>query len=635
MKRADKHALFISLFVALVLSVALYFGVLSHAQLRAQDTLVGTTPDPRITLIAIDDASIQEIGRWPWNRSVYAQLLPKLSTAKAVGIDVVFSEPADSAGDTAFANALSSLDNVVLAAEYTDFIETPAGVVGTKPLLPIPALREHARFGVANLITDKDGVVRAANTALEGTLLAEETAQLAFGKEAPNMPRFRFDFSEPNSYPMISFADVLSGRTKPDFSGRIAFIGATAPDLHDTHITPAGVMSGVELQANLAAAIMNGRSFETEETLVAVFAVIIASVLVGFLVLRAGTWISAGVTLALLFGYYLLAVVLSNSHILLDLVFLPLSLVCSYVANLTHTLLFERKEKKYIHDAFSRYVAPEVVSQLMKHPEKLKLGGEKREITIFFSDIRGFTTFSEALTPEKLVLLLNEYLTAMTDIIMESGGVVDKYIGDAIMAFWGAPLDQPDHAVRAANAVLTMQSKLKTMQKKWQDAGYPLVEIGSGLNTGDAVIGNMGSANRFNYTCMGDTINLGSRLEGITKEYGVKAIVSESTRMKLDSTFVVRELDLVRVKGKKEPIRIFELVGSVSELSDKQKHVLKHWEAGLSKYRAKEFKKAIDDFAKAAREGDKTSSIYIERCEHFLKEHPGKDWDCVWVMKTK
>lgn len=635
MNTRDKHAIFISFIVAIVLSAAFVVGLFSHAQLRLQDTLVGTTSDPRITIIAIDDASIQDIGRWPWNRSVYADLLPKLSTAKAVAIDVVFSESADAAGDTAFADALSQTSNVILAGEYTAFVQTPGGIAGTKPLLPLAQLRDHARIGMVNFITDRDGVVRAANTALDGTLLAEHAAKLGFNAEAPSLARLRFDFSEPNSHRTISFADIYRGRTKIDFSERVVFIGATAPNLHDTHTTPVGIMSGVELQANLASAIAHSRYFTLEKNSIAILLIFAFSLLVGFLVSRTGAWIAAGATLAIIFTYFFIAVLLSNSYVLLDLVFLPLALVCSYIANLTQTLLFERKEKKYIHDAFSRYVAPEVVSQLMKHPEKLKLGGEKREITIFFSDIRGFTSFSEALTPEKLVQLLNEYLTAMTDIIMESGGVVDKYIGDAIMAFWGAPLDQPDHAVRAANAVLAMQAKLKTMQKKWHDDGFPLVEIGSGLNTGDAVIGNMGSANRFNYTCMGDTINLGSRLEGITKEYGVKAIVSESTRVKLDPTFMVRELDLVRVKGKKEPIRIFELVGRVSDLTDKQKHILKHWEAGLAKYRAKEFRRAIDDFAKAVNEGDKTSAIYIERCEHFIKEHPGKDWDCVWVMKTK
>ncbi|RJQ19783.1 adenylate/guanylate cyclase domain-containing protein [Candidatus Woesearchaeota archaeon] len=626
-----KNHLLVSFFVGAVLSLAFILGIFSHAQTALQDTLYDAPIDPRIVIVAIDDASIQHIGRWPWNRSAYAELLPKLANAKAVGIDIVFSEQSAAADDRALADALEP--HTVLAAEYTAFEQGPQGLIGTKPLLPLPELREKAPYGMVNLITDKDGKVRSTNTALAEPLFAEKIAELAGAKIQAENTRYLFTFSDTARYPSIPFIDALRGDYT--FAGKIVLIGATAPDLHDYHLTPVGKMSGVEIQANLIASILAGRSWRHESRLIAVIVIVLASLAVGFLFTRLNAWIAGLAALGLAFAYLVIAVLFSSSYILLDLVFAPLSLISSYVANLTHHYLLERKQKQYIHDAFSRYVAPEVVSQLVKHPEKLSLGGERREITIFFSDVRGFTTFSEALSPEKLVHLLNEYLTAMTDIIMDHGGVVDKYIGDAIMAFWGAPLEQPDHAVRAANATIAMNERLKQLQKKWKEEGYPLVEIGCGLNTGPAVIGNMGSDKRFNYTAMGDTINLGSRLEGITKEYGVKTIISESTQKQLDETFFVRELDLVRVKGKKEPIRIFELIGKIDTVNLKQKEMIGHFAAGLANYRAKKFKDAILDFAKSAREGDRASELYIARCEHFIKEHPGNEWDCVWVMKTK
>ncbi|MBI4146567.1 adenylate/guanylate cyclase domain-containing protein [Candidatus Woesearchaeota archaeon] len=631
-----RHSLVTGLIVAILISLAYSSIAFSPTQARLQDTLYGgKNPLNNIIILAIDDKSIQEIGRWPWDRDVYAKMLPILNGSKAIAIDVIFSEP-QAEKDEQFARALTDAGNVILSVEYTGFEKTQQGMIGQAPLLPVPELKKAARsLGAINLITDPDGVVRAANTNLqESHPLLAETVALHLGVKTQKQDRRHINYIGPaQSYTTIPFSDVLNGRTKVDFTNKIVFIGATAPNLHDDHITPTGRIPGVEVQANLFQTILTRTSLNPMQGWIVVLLIFIEALLVSVLLVKLNTWAAGGITFITILAYLIVAVNLFNRGILPDLLFIPITGVTSYVANLVHLYLRERKERKYIHDAFSRYVAPEVVKELMKNPDKLKLGGERRQITIFFSDIRGFTTFSEALTPEKLVQLLNEYLTAMTNIIMDHGGVVDKYIGDAIMAFWGAPLDQPDHAERAANATIAMNKKLAEMQHKWEKEGYPKVEIGSGINTGPAVVGNMGSHQRFNYTVMGDTINLGSRLEGITKEYGVKTIVSETTRKELPKEFITRELDLVRVKGKKEPIRIYELFGK--ELTDKQKHIIKHWNAGLEKYRAKEFKKAIDDFAKAAHEGDKTSAIYIERCEHFMQEHPGKDWDCVWVMKTK
>ncbi|MBD3304282.1 hypothetical protein GF343_03985 [Candidatus Woesearchaeota archaeon] len=295
-------------------------------------------------------------------------------------------------------------------------------------------------------------------------------------------------------------------------------------------------------------------------------------------------------------------------------------------------VLNRKKSKIQIVKAFNKYVSPAVLGEILKDPEKIKLGGDRREITVFFSDIRGFTSISEGLTPEQLVHVLNEYLTAMTDIIMKHQGVVDKYIGDAIMAFWGAPLSQPDHAKLACSTSLDMIKELAVLRERWKKEGFPEIRIGIGLNTGNAVIGNMGSYERFDNTAMGDTINLGSRLEGLTKQYGAEIIISEFTQKEIKNSFVTRKLDLVAVKGKKKPIFIYELVCRKEEITKKQKEKIESYEKGLELYLKRKFTEAIKEFKKT---DDFAAKEFIERCKEFKNSPPPKDWTGVWVMKKK
>jgi adenylate cyclase len=220
----------------------------------------------------------------------------------------------------------------------------------------------------------------------------------------------------------------------------------------------------------------------------------------------------------------------------------------------------EEKSRKWITSVFGKYVSPVVIDTLIKNPDKLNLGGEKRNITIFFSDIRGFTPISEKLQPEELVHLLNEYLTEMTSIIMDGQGLVDKYMGDAIMAFWGAPIEQPNHAELACESSLKMVDKLRELQKKWKKEGIPSFDIGIGLNSGEAIVGNMGSKSRFDYTAMGDNVNIASRLEGLNKKYDTNIIISENTYKLVKDKFKTKKIDTVKVKGKEKSIIIYELL---------------------------------------------------------------------------
>jgi adenylate cyclase len=238
---------------------------------------------------------------------------------------------------------------------------------------------------------------------------------------------------------------------------------------------------------------------------------------------------------------------------LFTVVIVYLSLVAIYYRT-------EEKSRKWITSVFGKYVSPVVIESLIKNPDQLNLGGEKRDITIFFSDIRGFTPISEKLDPEALVSLLNEYLTEMSSIIIKNNGLVDKYMGDAIMAFWGAPIDQPNHAELACDSSLEMMEKLRQLQKKWKKEGIPSFDIGIGLNSGEAIVGNMGSSKRFDYTAMGDNVNLASRLEGLNKTYKTNIIISENTYKMVKDKFKVKKLGTVTVKGKKKPVVIYELL---------------------------------------------------------------------------
>jgi adenylate cyclase len=297
----------------------------------------------------------------------------------------------------------------------------------------------------------------------------------------------------------------------------------------------------------------------------------------------------------------------------------------------------EEREKKKIKGAFHYYVTASVVNEMLKNPEKLKLGGEKKDLTVLFSDIRGFTTISEGLSPEMLVKLLNEYLTVMTDIVFKYDGLLDKYMGDAIMAVYGAPLDQEDHAERACYTALDMMDELKVLQAKWEAEGTPRINIGIGVNSGPMVVGNMGSQRRFDYTVMGDSVNLSSRLEGANKQYSTNIIIGEVTYEKVRDKFLCRELDSVRVKGKDLPVKIYELVGRNGGVPDETKDVICLFHQGLEEYKGRKWQEANETFNKVLdiKPDDCPSKLYLKRSKNLMEAPPPEDWDGVFTMETK
>jgi len=295
------------------------------------------------------------------------------------------------------------------------------------------------------------------------------------------------------------------------------------------------------------------------------------------------------------------------------------------------------KEKKYIRTAFSHYLSADVIDVLVKDPQALKLGGERKELTAFFSDVQGFSGISESLSPEGIVDLLNEYLTDMTDIIFGEGGTVDKFVGDAIVAFYGAPIYFENHAERACLAALVMQAKLRKMRPVWKEKYGHELYVRMGINTGPMVVGNMGSRTRFDYTMMGDSVNLASRLEGVNKYYKTFILASEFTVREIGDSIARREIDVLRVVGKKEPVKVYELVCPRASADAQTMDLLGCFEEGLELYKKREWAKAGETFRKALAldPGDGPSQVYIDRCAQFSAAPPPDSWDGVYEMKSK
>ncbi|RME29005.1 MAG: adenylate/guanylate cyclase domain-containing protein, partial [Deltaproteobacteria bacterium] len=313
-------------------------------------------------------------------------------------------------------------------------------------------------------------------------------------------------------------------------------------------------------------------------------------------------------------------------------VLVQLFVVGHFIAVAVWRYATEEREKTRIRHAFQFYLSNEVIEEILRDTKMLKLGGERRVLTVMFSDIRGFTSLSEKLDPAALTELLNEYLTPMTEIVLQQRGTLDKYIGDALMAFFGAPIAFEHHAHAACSSALQMMERLKELNAQWKQRGLPELAIGIGINTGEVSVGNMGSARRFDYTVIGDNVNLASRLEGLNKTYGTSIIISQFTREAIGGHFTCRKLDSVRVKGKMQPVDIYELVRA-GPMDEERDGWIVLFERGLELYRNAEFEKALEIFERL--EQDAAAGLFAGRCRQLLESPPPQGWDGVFTATTK
>lgn len=481
------------------------------------------------------------------------------------------------------------------------------------------------------------------------------------------------------TFPYISFTNVIDDetfetkeeidlehtpvnyfdQTTMDFlKGKIVIIGSTMPEERDDHPTPmpnltdpqqSTRMYGVEIHATVLQNILDNW-FITKADEGAEIALIILLAIISFLgiyhfkqikirhvwILEIAAFLLVGL---LIFGVFEYSVFMfSNNGLLANIINPSIAILLAYVGTIVYQYLTERQQKALIKNVFSHYINPTVVNELVANPEKAKLGGDRRELTVFFSDIAGFTSISETLSPEKLVELINEYLEEMTKIIFQLEGTLDKYEGDAIMAFWGAPIPQKDHALRACLTALEMQKRLQILRAKWKKENKPQLEIRIGINTGMMIVGNMGGQDRFDYTVIGDSVNLSSRLEGANKQYQSKIMISEFTYNHVRNKVIVRELDLIQVKGKSEPVKVYELLGTIKTIfTENEKQALELYHEGLKLYRSKNWEESIA-YMQQAYNLDPTcyaSQIYIQRANLYQISPPPVDWNGVFVMMTK
>jgi len=417
------------------------------------------------------------------------------------------------------------------------------------------------------------------------------------------------------------------------FRDSYVFFGMSAPGLFDLRPAPvSGVYPGVEIHATILDNLLSNDFIRAVPVWILVALTILMALMAGV----ATSYVS-GIFKS--FTVYGVSIILPVAVCLIAYArgfWLPLVV---QEAGVTVTLFSagviyystEGRQKLFIKNAFKQYLSPAVIEELIQHPERLKLGGERRELSIFFSDLEGFTSISEGLDPEALTALLNEYLTAMTDIIQEEGGTVDKYEGDAIIAFWNAPLQQVDHARRSVRAAMRCQAKLAEMRPSIRERIGRDLRMRIGLNSGPAVVGNLGSHTRFDYTMLGDAVNLASRLEGINKQFGTYTILSEATLERMEGVFPVRELSRVAVVGRKDPVRIYEPLSS-EEFAVRERGLTLFAE-GLAAFYRGQFAAAEGTFI-GLRDADSAAAAYAEKCRSLLA-HPPEDWDGVWVVTSK
>ena len=619
---------------------------------------VASDPAPGIVVIAIDEPSFAEVGLpWPWPRSLYGTLVDRLveGGAKTIAFDILFDVPgANPEDDAAFAESMSRAGNVVLAADLADIRDRSYDL--TQWTDPTPELgKAAAATGAVRIPLDPDGVIRRATLEISGR---PSLASVMAGREPgivlppdPAEPRLlRFNGEPRRGIVTVSFYQALDQQALPAdfFRGKHVLVGrslsATTIDQQADHFrTPVSAQTpGVEVHATILDATLRQRwiadpfaSLSTVLLLAGTLGALAATVL--YRLGPAAAPAASTMAIALIAGAGFMSLAGSLGAPLRIPVIPPIFAIAgAYALTAAYRFGLSTRERRMIKRAFQHYVSPAIVDQMLNDPSRLKLGGEEYEVTVLFSDLEGFTSLSEYLGAARLSAHLGVYFKEMLDEALAERGTLDKLIGDAIMVYFGCPIRDERHAVEACHAALAMQRRMIDLNARWQAEGLPVLRTRIGVNTGRAIAGNMGTDKIFNYTILGDCVNVASRLEGVNKEYGTLTIVGEDTWQRVKDDFESRELDWIRVKGKERPVAIFELVAEAGKLDAAQRELFGRFSDGLALYREGHWTQAEAAFqrALAVTPADGPSLVFAARCAHYL-QHPPERWDGVHVMHTK
>jgi adenylate cyclase len=680
-----------------------------------------------VVIVDIDEASLKEIGQWPWPRTIVADLVTQLTQlgVAAIAFDVIFAEPdrmSPSIAATSFRDLddetrnklrnLPSNDEVLAEAirrsrvvvgqvgsatwvprsETEAALQTGFAVRGPDPtpflvtfaglLRNVPAIEQAAAGrGVFSIQPERDGIVRRVPIIMraQGSLVPSLSIELLrvvthsgailidtdqAGVQSVAIPglqvptdqngRFWVHFNRHDPARYISAKDVLQGRVPRDrVEGKLVLFGTSAVGLLDVKTTPvSAAMPGVEIHAQVLESALTKSSLSYPNYAIGVELLVAA--LVGLAIIIVAPMLRASIMIAL--GAIIIAALLGASwylysqyNLLIDFTYSLMSSLLVYLTLIFVNYFKEQKQRQQIRAAFGFYLSPALVEQLARSPEKLVLGGEERKMTILFSDVRGFTTISEHYKhdPQGLTRLMNRFLTPLTNAIIERKGTIDKYIGDAIMAFWNAPLDDPQQEINACEAALEMLARADKLNhdfKREADVNggkYMPLRVGIGLNTGPCVVGNIGSDFRFNYSVLGDTVNVASRLEARTKDYRIPIVIGAQTEQQAKEKFATMEIDRIQVKGKTEPETVFTILGHAELRQDPNFQELRQLTAGmLRSYREQDWTRALEAIELCRKAGERFGiaslyDMYAERIETFRRTPPPPDWNGVYEAESK
>jgi len=654
--------------------------------------------DTNIILIAIDDNSLAYYENngisWPWPREFYGLMLNffKRAGAKTVGFDIIFTQKDISSTDEYFADAINKFKNAIIATqlnvqiglEYNPLIPTKLLTLPTpnfyvknynNVIAPLQIFQTNCKYlGVVDFKEDKDGIARrteliyqyknkyllnfAAALYCAGNNIKPEdfinylakidkTSDSKFfyfwyGKGGPDDGVFRYYTAAAIIQSEIALMNNQTPILSPEiFKDKFIIVGGTSAGLHDFKPTPFTYLEnypGMEIHATMLSNLNKKHHIKIVNVFV--------EILILFIIILLATHLyfySKKVIYSLIFniflgvGYLLLSLLLFKYYFLwIPLINIEISIILSFSISAYISYITERQKKKYLKEAMSKYLSPVVVDLIVKDPSKIELGGDEYEGTVFFSDIKNFTTISEQYEPKELISYLNNYLTDCTNIILANNGMLDKFIGDAIMAIFGAPIKTGNHALQACISALDIHNKITLVNLQFNQQDKPTFITRIGLNTGSFILGNVGNTNRLEYTAIGDTVNLASRLEGVNKEFGTNIIISESTYNLAKDFIIARELDFIKVKGKSKPIRIYELIALKEDNNFNYKYI-DFFQNALNEYRKTNFDKATLLFNEVLKikHNDGPSLTYLNRIEILIQNGVEDNWDGVYEMKTK